>query len=277
MTSKEIPVRRRSIRGSEFAQLSATGGASALRTIELEALMHGFRAGQFRRGLEIGCGTGHMSHLLARYCGSLVSSDADSSKIEVKRGPKHSFIQLDAQNMSVIEDHSFDFVFSSHVLQHLPRLSDALAEINRVLVPGGIAVHSVANNVWKFFNILLFYPSLADKAIQLVLSGPLRNSNSTGTDTSRCMDDNMQPLRRRRGIQRFLPRPLGWTNNHIREWMLWRDSVWQSSFYEHGFSVFQIVRLPFYYGHGYRFKPLYRLGNKIGLSASTGYLMKKVH
>ena len=37
-------------------------------------------------------------------------------------------------------DSSYDFVFASHVLEHIQNDHDALAEIKRVLRPGGIAV-----------------------------------------------------------------------------------------------------------------------------------------
>jgi len=43
----------------------------------------------------------------------------------------------DAQYMRGLEDESFDFVYSSHLLEHLPDIEIALNHWNRVLKPGG--------------------------------------------------------------------------------------------------------------------------------------------
>jgi len=43
----------------------------------------------------------------------------------------------DAQYMNGLDDESFDFVYSSHLLEHLPDIDAALTNWNRVLKPGG--------------------------------------------------------------------------------------------------------------------------------------------
>jgi hypothetical protein len=55
------------------------------------------------------------------------------------RGAMH---QVDIQNMSFADD-SFDFVWCSHVLEHVPDDRRAMREIGRVLRPGGMAVIQV--------------------------------------------------------------------------------------------------------------------------------------
>ncbi|MEM8828129.1 MAG: methyltransferase domain-containing protein [Cyanobacteria bacterium P01_G01_bin.19] len=47
--------------------------------------------------------------------------------------------QVDLQNLP-FSDRSYDFVFASHVLEHIPDDRQAIAEISRILKPGGIAV-----------------------------------------------------------------------------------------------------------------------------------------
>lgn len=49
----------------------------------------------------------------------------------------------DIQNMTNIPGDTFDTVYSSQVLEHVPNPSRALAEIHRVLVPGGHAILSI--------------------------------------------------------------------------------------------------------------------------------------
>lgn len=53
-----------------------------------------------------------------------------------RRGVQH---QVDLQNLP-FKDATYDFIFASHVLQHIPDDEKAIAEIRRVLKAGGIAV-----------------------------------------------------------------------------------------------------------------------------------------
>ena len=52
------------------------------------------------------------------------------------RGVDH---HVDVQDLP-FEDHSFDFVFASHVLEHVPDDEKAISEIRRILRPNGIAI-----------------------------------------------------------------------------------------------------------------------------------------
>ena len=47
--------------------------------------------------------------------------------------------QVDLQDLP-FSDRSYDFVFASHVLEHIPEDIKAISEIRRILKPGGIAV-----------------------------------------------------------------------------------------------------------------------------------------
>jgi len=55
------------------------------------------------------------------------------------------------------EDDSFDLVFSVTVFEHVQDYDSALAEIRRVLKPGGVAVH-VFPPPWKFLETHVFVP-----------------------------------------------------------------------------------------------------------------------
>jgi len=47
---------------------------------------------------------------------------------------------IDLQNRTPFPDESFDIVFASHVLEHIPDDSHAIAEIRRIIKPGGFAI-----------------------------------------------------------------------------------------------------------------------------------------
>jgi SAM-dependent methyltransferase len=71
-----------------------------------------------------------VTKILRRYCEEVVTADLN---------PKRGSIKLDMCAMEV-DDSTFDVVYASHVLEHIPNDMIALKEIRRVLKPGGIAI-----------------------------------------------------------------------------------------------------------------------------------------
>ena len=92
--------------------------------------------------LEIGCGAGRLSHVLAEDFASVESLDVSEDMIE--RARAHSpvnvrFHQVGGSEVPLPDD-SVDAVFTVHVLQHLENadaVSAYLREARRVLRPGG--------------------------------------------------------------------------------------------------------------------------------------------
>jgi ubiquinone/menaquinone biosynthesis C-methylase UbiE len=123
------------------------------------------------RCLEIGCGQGVVTRLLAeRYGAQVVASDYDPAQVALARerlagldGPVE-FRVADARAMP-FGDAEFDAVFSFGVLHHIPDgWRDAVAGIARVLKPGG----------WYVFTDLLVSPRASRLMGRLLLRlGPL--------------------------------------------------------------------------------------------------------
>ena len=92
--------------------------------------------------LEIGCGAGIDSAEFARNGSLVTSTDFTERSVQATKellqeaNLPANVMQADATRLQ-FEDDSFDCVYSFGVLHHIPDIEKALAEIKRVLKPGG--------------------------------------------------------------------------------------------------------------------------------------------
>lgn len=99
-----------------------------------------------QRVLDYGCGSGYGTHQIAAFCDSIVGIDIAEDAIEYAR----THYQADNLRYDCIEsvdcgplplaDATFDTVLSFQVIEHISNVSPYLAEIHRVLKPGGVFV-----------------------------------------------------------------------------------------------------------------------------------------
>jgi len=92
-----------------------------------------------RRLLEMGCGLGHLLGLLQDDF-QCVGVDLIDYSIEQTRinAPKAEALQMSADDLSRFDDQSFSAVVALHLVEHLPDPQKTIADVSRILRPGGL-------------------------------------------------------------------------------------------------------------------------------------------
>ena len=130
------------------------------------------------RVLDVGCGTGFASFAAAEAVmpsGSVLGIDLsrgmlDAAARRVERAPNVELRRMDAERIE-LPDASFDAVISLCAVLHFPRLGQALAEMTRVLVPGGRLVVAFGSGRP---NTPLALAAYAPRRIARMLFAPVR-------------------------------------------------------------------------------------------------------
>jgi SAM-dependent methyltransferase len=108
-----------------------------------------------RRALDFGCGSGRTTRPLAGIFSEVVGVDISERMVDQARRvnadmPNCAFLLNTAEDLRLFEDDHFDLVYSSIVLQHLPKRSLILtyiAEFVRTLSEGGLLAFQLASFV----------------------------------------------------------------------------------------------------------------------------------
>jgi len=104
------------------------------------------------RLLDLGCGRGEFLRGFVR-CG-MEAFGADQSLLAKKINPEAEIRQADFSSTTIpYDDNSFSYVFSKSVLEHFYYPENLVAEINRVLQPGGLVITMVPDweSVYRMF------------------------------------------------------------------------------------------------------------------------------
>jgi SAM-dependent methyltransferase len=109
-----------------------------------------------RRVLEVGCGRGELAELIAREVGAEVHAvDQSERMVELTRARGVEARVGDVQDLP-FPDGSFDCALAAWMLYHVPDLDRGLAELARVLRPGGrlVAVTNSNENLRELWSLL---------------------------------------------------------------------------------------------------------------------------
>lgn len=145
----ERVLERRRVRSSEFFDERASGWDALRAELLNDTAAFASLLPLVPRGLavvDIGTGTGAMLPVLAEFAGRLVGIDQSAQMLRHARerarrlGLQNAeFVRAEANDLPLATD-GFDAAFAALVLHHLPKPGTAVAEMARVVKPGGHVV-----------------------------------------------------------------------------------------------------------------------------------------
>jgi SAM-dependent methyltransferase len=102
-----------------------------------------------KRVLDLACGEGYGSHLLARAAATVVGIDLDGKAVAHARSrylrSNLEFLQGDITSTGIAAAHDFDVIVCFEAIEHIDAHEALLAEVRRLLKPGGLFVVSTPN------------------------------------------------------------------------------------------------------------------------------------
>jgi ubiquinone/menaquinone biosynthesis C-methylase UbiE len=115
------------------------GGASGAWVDQREIEMVQSLVPSFRRALDLGCGTGRLTRVLAA-CGETIGLDYSAAMlVQARQKAQTAFTQGDAFHLP-FADSSFDTVVALRIVFHFAEIDSFLKNVQRVLAPRGTAV-----------------------------------------------------------------------------------------------------------------------------------------
>jgi SAM-dependent methyltransferase len=259
----------------------------ALRSSELKSTFAACPPRVFCHGLELGAGDGYQSRLLTHWIESLVSTDYATSALPPHDEERITYMQCDAEQLgNTFPPRSFDIIFSSNMMEHLPDPHHALAGIHTVLNDNGITIHILPNVLWKATQVALYplgrlYSSLSRDGLLKRFQRMMRTSpRITQRDLPERMSLPTNNPKTSRPARHYLmtwliPEPHGVSRTNREEFHALSQKRWIDEFNHAGFDVVVIRRGPVASGYAFGLDRLRGWLERLGLASHTIYVAKK--
>lgn len=229
----------------------------------------------FKKGLELGAGNGFQSKQINNMFDELIVSDLNDKRL--KSFEEFSNIKrviLDSEKISKhFDSKSFDFIYSSNHLEHLPNPGDCIDGCYKVLKDDGICIHILPNPTWRFLQTILHYPT---KFLNFLNKSSTKKQSRSINDFPAAFGNNMKSIEKKSFINGVLfPKVHGVSSNFLIEHYAFRKNKWITLFEKSGFEVIDILKGPISSGYGYGFNTTKKYLERLGISTEYFFILKK--
>jgi SAM-dependent methyltransferase len=156
------------------------GRAEVARVLQKATSLHQL---EFGTALDFGCGVGRVTQPLADHFQRVIGVDISRGMIELarkfnKQGDKVEYCHNSRNDLEILRDESFDFVYSNLVLQHMKPVFAAgyIREFFRITKPNGVIVFQIPSHLTSEYvarnSCPLVLPPKACRAQIRFVSGP---------------------------------------------------------------------------------------------------------
>ncbi len=159
-----------------------------VRHREAEIIFSMFADTRFNCALELGAGNGGQSVTISQYCDKLICTEKDDKSnawlgqtILERQIANVEYKLCDAQDLSQFDNGTFDLVFSSNMLEHIPDVRRCLMECRRVMKDDGFMLHTMPSRWWKLFHAGLNIVKLRSPAIHGVSASHWQEFSAFGS------------------------------------------------------------------------------------------------
>ena len=249
-----------------------------LRTKELEIIFIYLKNKRFLKALELGAGNGYQSKILIDICDNLIATDMNPDRLySAEKNSKIEVKILDAEKVgSSFDRESFDFVYSSNLMEHLPDVDLCLKGCHQVLKDDGIIINILPNSNWRLLSSVLHYPVKIMRLFDYLILRLGSSSSDAQVTKNKSQGNNIKVTRGKRSfLDILIPPPHGVSTNSFSEIFAFRKKTWKRTFERNNFQVIDILNGPISSGYGLGFDRLKDVLESIGITTEYIYILKK--
>lgn len=181
--------------------------------------------------LEIGAGSGWQAKLISEKGFQVIAIDVVGSNYSEDR--IWPVIIYDGKTIPFITGY-FDVIFSSCVLEHIPKLEAFQREIHRVLKNDGIAIHILPDSVWRIWSNITHYLWVIIRILMLI-------TNKINLSQSKISTQYTNNLRHHSAKEllkfAFFPPTHGEAGNFVTEIYWFHRKRWKKEFNKTGWRI----------------------------------------
>lgn len=222
--------------------------------------------------LEIGSGDGTQCKALIQF-GPVAATDRfvnPDLKLPLERA---TFTICDARQLPLPAG-SQELIYANHVIEHIPELPAALAEMKRVAGPQCVLAFSVPTSLWLMLSLPGQYWDkvchIAGRVIKKFRKKPQAYRLGAGEGHEQAASVRTGP---RQGWRKLLPTGHGEYPGFFQCLWSFRSSRWKRIFREAGLKLIHVEPLLLYSTSRWPFVPACRWPTKLGLCSSRLYLL----
>jgi SAM-dependent methyltransferase len=187
------------------------------------------------RILELGGGSGYQASVIAGWGYRITSVDII---------PSSQYFPVETYNGQYIPAAagSFDLVFSSNMLEHVPppQLPLLLKQTRRILASGGLSIHLLPTPAWRIFNSMAHYPFVCRILKEHLLRGSAPTPAPTDSVWIQQSKPSVRALRFLRWSLTNSMRAHGAYASAISELYYFSKRRWSKLFTNAGFDVLSV-------------------------------------